>query len=125
MDQFVELFRNAAIVVGIEAARVWPQMVLLHWIKAVWTTILYITVLPLAAVITWRSVKLAVTKQTEWEEYRFNIVHLKVIAGGVTGGMVTTILLLSLLLSGSTTLGTLVAPEASLVKQIISTTGNK
>ena len=125
MDQFVELFRNAAIVVGIEAARVWPQMVLLHWIKAVWTVFLFIAVLPVSLFIGTRSIQLGFAKKEEFDKYGINLLQVKVIAGSVGGLVVSAFLLLALLIGGGRTLGTLIAPEASLIKQIISTTGNK
>lgn len=125
MEQFVEMFRDAAAVVGIEAARVWPQMVLLHWIKAVWAVFLFVAVLPLSLFIGVRSVRLGFAEREEFEKRDTNLLQVKVIVGSVVGLAVGMFLLIGLLIGGGSTLGTLIAPEASLVKQIISQTANK
>lgn len=51
MEQFAELLREAAVVLGTEAARLWPQIVLVTYIKALAGLVMFLLLVGIGAVV--------------------------------------------------------------------------
>jgi len=114
MDQFIELMREAAILVGIEAARLWPQMVLFHWLKAVGFWILMLTSLSISIRYIFSAQKAFKLTPDEGDSYFPQMVFAAVF--GVPAMIV-------LVADGARQFAILFAPEASLAIRMIGRGG--
>jgi hypothetical protein len=106
-EKTLDLIRDAAAKVGIEAARLWPQMVVLHWVEsivAVVTMIFFATLASVGLRWAWRHL----------DDYEDGA-HL------VMGASLVVLLMLSFtfFLDGPRLVATLFAPEAALALKLV------
>jgi hypothetical protein len=141
MDKLAELIASAAERLGLEATRIWPQMVLLTWVKAaVFGSMMFLADIIAIVLMLYffrRGVKGRQGYHDELHAYqvwerdydnrerrarplvREASTHEGWFTAAVVAGVVCAILLFVTLMTADSTVGALVAPEAVTVMRLI------
>jgi hypothetical protein len=123
MDKLAELIASATERLGLEATRIWPQMVLLTWVKAVTELVLTVAVMLVAALVA---------RQAWGSYYRLRRAVPNPTAGTIDddaqgfatirfflGASACGVALITMCFSLSDWIGAIVAPEAMTVMRLI------
>ena len=113
MDQFVELMRNATELVGIEAVRLWPKMVFLHWIKGVGNMITFASLATIGFVVIWKKSNMFDDDKSTGRDFAVLIIGAAFAFVGAMG----------LLIEGPNLLARIFEPEADLVLRLFQAGG--
>lgn len=111
MEHFVNFMREAATLVGIEAARLWPKMVLVHWIKAMGALVGGVGLTVSGPIMAYFGFKYG--GKNDWD--RPQDMFLSAI-----GVIVCAVAGLWLLIGLPSNIATLMEPEASLMLQLLT-----
>lgn len=109
MEKVAELVAAAAAKVGVEAARVWPEMVRYRWVTAVAELIGLAFATLVLSVLLWRSMVL----------YKRSYEDEVWLVAVVLSGLLLLVCLGAVTIVGPTIVGTIIAPEASLVRSLL------
>ena len=105
MEQFVELMRNATELVGIEAVRLWPKMVFLHWINGILHLAGFGAMVTIGFMMVWVKANLFDDPKSTGKDFTVLII----------GAALVFIGSIALMVEGPSLLARILEPEADLV----------
>jgi len=110
MEQFAELIKEGASIVGIESARLWPQFVALHWLKGIVSLFMFLLALMACLFVFIKSYQ-----KSDFEAFEPCAIHMALV--------LSCVFLLVFITVGITEFSNLVGqifyPEADLVQRMI------